>query len=198
MNTNGQVFQDLFALTMLQNKQGGIFLEIGSNHPININNSYILEKEYNWKGIMIEYDSKYEPLYKKHRTSKYIINDATKIDYKEELKDFDHIDYLQIDLEVTNRSTLTTLENVLKANKLFSCITFEHDIYRGNHHDTRNKSREMLKILGYKLIFADVKYKGNSFEDWYIHPLLVDKKFHNIYYENLEGDIIKGLLKKYL
>ena len=42
----GQAEQDKFVLNMLKNKKNGFFLEIGSNHPININNSYILEKNY--------------------------------------------------------------------------------------------------------------------------------------------------------
>lgn len=41
---NGQAEQDKFVLNILKNKKKGFFLEIGSNHPIKINNSYILEK----------------------------------------------------------------------------------------------------------------------------------------------------------
>ena len=43
------------------------FLEIGSNHPIIHNNTYLLEKEFNWKGLMIEYDGSFEELYKTNR-----------------------------------------------------------------------------------------------------------------------------------
>ena len=53
---NGQAGQDKFVINILKEKCNGFFLEIGSNDPIEINNSYILEKKYNWKGIMIEYD----------------------------------------------------------------------------------------------------------------------------------------------
>ena len=38
----GQAEQDKFVLNVLNNKKNGYFLEIGSNHPININNSYLL------------------------------------------------------------------------------------------------------------------------------------------------------------
>ena len=48
---NGQAGQDKYVLTMLKNKTNGVFLEIGSNHPIKINNSYLLESKYDWKGI---------------------------------------------------------------------------------------------------------------------------------------------------
>ena len=60
---------------------------------------------------MVEYDNKWlESYIKERQNSYYIINDATKIDYIKELKNYNapkHIDYLQIDLEVNNRSTLT-------------------------------------------------------------------------------------------
>ena len=108
---NSQASQDEFILSILNNKKNGFFLEIGSNHPKYINNTYILEKEYNWTGIMVEYDNKWlESYIKERQNSYYIINDATKIDYIKELKNYNapkHIDYLQIDLEVNNRSTLT-------------------------------------------------------------------------------------------
>ena len=37
-----QAEQDKFVLQVLKEKKNGYFLEIGSNHPVNINNSYIL------------------------------------------------------------------------------------------------------------------------------------------------------------
>ena len=78
--------------------------------------------------------------------STHIINDATTINYKNifEINNTPiEIDYLQIDLEVSNRSTLTTLEildNDIFDKYKFATITFEHDIYTGNYFDTRQKS----------------------------------------------------------
>ena len=67
MQTFSQTHQDLFVLYMNRKKTNGTFLEIGSNHPIKNNNTYLLESEYQWKGIMIEYDRSFEPLYSIHR-----------------------------------------------------------------------------------------------------------------------------------
>ena len=54
----------------------------------------------------------------------------------------------------------------------FNVVTFEHDIYSGNHFDTRNKSREIFARRGYIRLFSDVY--GNDprlpFEDWYVFP----------------------------
>ena len=111
---NGQAEQDKFVLTILKNKKKGFFVEIGSNHPININNTNILENTYEWKGIMIDISNKWLNDYKIHRpNSIHIINDASKIDYKNLFETNNvplNIDYLQIDLEVTNGSTLNTLK----------------------------------------------------------------------------------------
>ena len=60
----GQAEQDKFVLNVLQGKKNGYFLEIGSYDPIEINNSYLLETKYDWKGIMVEIDSKFLSLYK--------------------------------------------------------------------------------------------------------------------------------------
>ena len=185
-NYNGQVLQDKFVVSILKNKQNGYFLEIGSNHPKLINNTFVLEKELNWKGIMIEYDNSWISYYNLERpNSIHIINDATKINYNELLKYNNapkNIDYLQIDLEVSNRSTLTTLEllnnNVFNEYK-FATVTFEHDIYDGDKFNTRLDSRKIFLNRGYILVFPDVRNGQHAFEDWYIHPDLVDMNYIN-------------------
>ncbi len=184
MNSNSQAGQDIFVLKALKEKQNGTFVEIGSCHPININNSYILESKYNWKGIMVEYDSSYLEAYKQHRPNSYhIIQDATTIDYSEAFKDAKmpyNIDYLQIDLEVSNNSTLKVLEKldteVMDMYK-FATVTFEHDIYTGNHFNTRDSSRTIFEKRGYVRVFSDVSNGSNPFEDWYVHPELVDMEY---------------------
>ena len=96
--TFSQSFQDLFVSKILNYKFNGYFLEIGTNHPITNNNTYLLESEYNWKGLLVECDKIFENLYKIHRpNSLYIIDDARNIDYKHILDDNNfplNIDYL--------------------------------------------------------------------------------------------------------
>ena len=183
---NGQSAQDYFVLNCLNYKTDGIFLEIGSNDPILINNSYILETKYNWRGLMIEYCSVFEPKYKIHRpNSSYLIQDATTIDYLNEFQKNNFptiIDYLQIDLEVDNESTIKTLELLnsnIMSNYKFAVITFEHDIYRGNHYNTRERSREIFNNHGYFRVFSDVKNQNLPYEDWYVHPNIVNMDFIN-------------------
>lgn len=183
----GQALQDKFVLNVLKNKKDGYFIEIGSNHPITNNNTYLLENSYNWRGVMIEYLNNWEHLYRVHRkNSIHIIDDATKINYRSFFDNNnipENIDYLQIDLDVTNNSTIDTLikldEEVFNKHK-FATITFEHDIFRGKQYEkTRTLSRDIFKKRGYECVFEDIQDKvpNRVYEDWYVHPELVDMKY---------------------
>lgn len=181
-----QACQDKFVLSVLKEKRNGHFLEIGSHHPIHTNNTYTLEKNFNWRGFMVECDTSFTNLYKEHRpNSIHIIDDATKLDYKSMFEANQmptEMDYLQIDLDVSNRSTLTTLQildyDIFDTYK-FATVTFEHDIYFGNHFHTRELSRQIFSKRGYVCVFPDVCDHNPSivFEDWYVHPDLVDMDY---------------------
>lgn len=188
----GQANQDKFVLNILKEKRNGYFLEIGSNHPININNTFLLEKHYDWKGIMVEYQLSFLNLYKKHRpNSIHIINDAQIVDYKTIFENNNmpvSFDYLQIDLEVTNGSTLKTLQKLdsdIFDTYKFATVTFEHDIYNSNFANTRLESRDIFNKRGYIRVFEDINNQGvNPYEDWYVHPDLVDMNYVNALIEN--------------
>ena len=190
MKTYSQASQDIFVRILTKNKKNGTFLEIGSNDPITHNNSYVLESENNYKGILVEYDKSFEQAYKVHRkNSIYILNDAQKVNYREILDSNNfptEMDYLQIDLDVNNRSTLNTLELLNKTvfdRYKFATVTFEHDIYSGNYFNTQNISRQIFKERGYILVFPDISvfWEGKycKFEDWYVHKDLVSPDIIN-------------------
>jgi len=208
---NGQALQDKFVLSVLKHKRNGTFLELGGNHPCIISNTYLLESKYDWKGIMVEYDEQFKDMYSDWRpNSKHVFQDATTVDYVSLLSDLTTstaIDYLQIDLEPGNGSTLTALKN-LDANVFdtykFATVTFEHDIYSVSEmfQQTRNESRAIFEKRGYVRVFSDINndgwhdtdsirkhvkeggkyaypnYAGTyPFEDWYVHPDLVDMTY---------------------
>jgi hypothetical protein len=185
-----QAFQDLFVLIVCNKKQNGFFIEIGTNDAIKNNNTYLLEKNYKWKGLLVEYDKSFEKSYiDKRKRSIYVIKDARDVDYKYILTKYEfpkNIDYLQIDLDVNNKSTIETLEflnDTIFDEYKFATITFEHDIYSGDFFDTRKRSRKIFENRGYILVFPDVKVfwenEYKPFEDWYIHPDIVDIKIIN-------------------
>jgi hypothetical protein len=190
MEYYGQAAADYFVINVLKEKRNGYFLEIGSNDPIYNNNSYKLESEYDWKGIMVEYEKEWLEKYQKHRpNSIYIIDDAQNIDYHHHLKTNNfpkNIDFLQIDLDVEDKSTINVLEkfnSTVFSEYKFAVVIFETDIYLGNHFNTLTRSREIFEKNGYIRVFSDIKVmfgdKDVPFEDWYVHPDLVDMTMIN-------------------
>lgn len=180
-----QANQDTLVLLLTNHKKNGWYVEIGANHPIQLSNTFFLEKEYCWRGLMVEICDTFLQDYKIHRPLAFhMIKDATQVDYEQILGQFPHhIDYLQIDLDVDNRSTLDTLELLERTvfdKHVFGVVTFEHDIYRGEFFNTRAQSRNIFEKHGYIRIFSDVCVNVFSttdwqpFEDWYAHPLLID------------------------
>jgi hypothetical protein len=147
----------------------------------------MLEKIYGWRGIMVEYNNKFLPLYKEHRPNSFhVINDATLVDYRKAFEDANmphEIDYLQIDLEVSNDSTLQTLQKMeveVFNDYKFATVTFEHDIYTDPLNHTRIASRQIFENNGYVRVFSDINNQGVCpYEDWYVHPDLVDMTYVN-------------------
>lgn len=211
INYNGAAGQDKFVLNINKFKKDGYFLEFGSQEPIKDNNTYLLESEYGWKGLMFEWEEKYAPLYEAYRgeDTTHIIGDAVEHNYSElfvELEVPEVIGYLQIDLEPGMLTPLTLLqklnEQVMDKHK-FAVITFEHDIYcsqpgsihnvggpyngwkpypSSNFQMVQTESRKILENRGYVLIFSNVNDNNDCnlpFEDWWVHPDLVDMDYVN-------------------
>ena len=54
IETHSQAGQDLWVLETLKNKKNGFFLDIGAYDGLKYSNSYLLEKNFNWNGLMVE------------------------------------------------------------------------------------------------------------------------------------------------
>lgn len=173
-----QVYQDMFILSMLNGKKKGTFLEVGGAEPYKGNNTALLEKSFDWTGVSIEYDQKFIDNYTKNRSAKLLHTDALQLDYEkllEENYEGNVIDYLQLDIEPA-RHTYECMLKIPFDKYKFAVITYEHDYYVDVTRSYREKSREFLKSKGYELIVNDISPDGKSnFEDWWVHPDLVDK-----------------------
>ena len=177
-----QVYQDMFVLTMLDGKREGTYLEIGTADPIYNNNTYLLEKEFDWYGISIEINKdEVAKFIESGRSGPIIHLDALEVDYSEELKILPSvIDYLQIDCEPAE-TTYKILEKIPFNKYKFRVITYEHDYYADETKSFREKSRKFLENKGYVMVVGDIAPDKNStFEDWWVHPELVDKKILNV------------------
>ena len=52
--SRSQIGQDFFALSALEFKSGGYFVEFGATNGLDLSNTYMLETEFNWTGILAE------------------------------------------------------------------------------------------------------------------------------------------------
>ena len=52
-----QSMQDMFVLMALDGKRQGVYVELGADLPRIINNTYLLETEFDWAGVSFEYDA---------------------------------------------------------------------------------------------------------------------------------------------
>ncbi len=197
-----QSFQDIFALSILDGKSNGTYVEIGADQPRIYNNTYILEKDYNWDGISFELDADKVEFFDYMRRNSCVCTDATTFDYRSLFKEKNYpkqIDYLSLDIEPAD-NTLKALNQLPLDEYRFSVITFETELYQalkatihyadspelqeamrkeyGAYH-IESKARKILKSYGYELLLENVMHQNNPYEDWWIDPNVVDPEIVN-------------------
>ncbi len=67
--SHAQLFQDLFVLFCLRGKRKGFFVEFGATNGVGLSNSYLLEKKFNWRGILAEPGRRWHADLKKNRSA---------------------------------------------------------------------------------------------------------------------------------
>ncbi len=190
--SRSQNFQDLFVSYFSNNKKKGFFVEIGGGNGVDISNTYILEKKFNWDGIICEPNKIWFSKIKKERKAKLITKPITKIcernkffyhckdPYKSTIKKNNET------LEISKINTLCLnhlLKNIRKKKIDYISIDTEGnelDIikkFNFNKHDIKiftiehnfeNKKRDkiykIMKKNNYKRVFKYLSYM----DDWYI------------------------------
>lgn len=175
-----QANQDLFVLQMLNKKTNGVYLEIGGAWPFDLNNTALLEQDYEWRGFSYEIMQQRVDDYNKLRSNTCYCENATMVDYLSAFEKHDfpkQIDYLSLDIE-PHSQTMKCLKKLPLDDYRFSVITYEHDSYAGGDV-SKIESREILQSYGYQLVVSDLTHGGNSFEDWYVDPTIVDEKIYS-------------------
>lgn len=172
---HSQIFQDMFVLHSLNMKKNGFYLEIGAGDYEYGNNTLLLERDYNWSGLALDINKTFVLNYNKNRKNPCHLMDARDFDYKSNLPEI--VDYLQLDCDPPN-ITYEILEKLPFDSVKFRVITYEHDYYNDETQSFREKSRKFLNERGYKMVAGNITPdRGHQcpFEDWWVHPDLVDK-----------------------
>jgi hypothetical protein len=177
-----QSMQDIFTLTLLNGKTNGTYLELGSNDPVDFNNTYLLS-QFGWKGISVDIEKWLIPVWKEKRpNSTFVCHDAVTIDYNDLLKKYNfpqQVDFLQVDIDQLNTSDF--LETLFSINYRFSVITVEHDIYNPDCAGEKMSLEKVLIKHNYKRLIENITCldfkldKHVPYEDWWIDPNQIDK-----------------------
>lgn len=156
---------------MLLGKRGGVFIDIGCSHPVQLSNTFSLENELGWNGLLVDADQSMIDLCRAQRKAVAVCADARTLDWGALKEITGNIsDYASVDVD---EHTHGALRNLIENGPLCRVITVEHDFYsRGDR--LRLPNRALLASKGYELIAADVHHDGCCYEDWAVHPDLVD------------------------
>ena len=128
-----QIGQDLEVLKFYNKKQNGFFIEIGASDGIDLSNTYLLETQYNWKGICVEpIPKRFESLCKNRPNS------------------------LCYDYAVYNESNTQVTFDIANNYDLLSGISSNIDCYKNEVN--ANKTQIMVNTIS----FNDLLEKSNA------------------------------------
>ena len=180
--SKSQIFQDLVCLHLLNYKKNGIFVEIGGGNGVDLSNTHLLEKKYNWKGIICEPDKRSQKKIRKNRIAKLevkpITNKCGKQIYFYEEED----PYL---------SSIKKSKNKINSYKL-NTICLNHLISKykiGNNIDyisidTEGNEFEILKKFNFKkynVYFFTIEHNFNLEKRKKIKQIMKKNKFKQVY-----------------
>jgi len=177
-------FQDYVAASICG--RDGFFLDLGCRHPIDKNNTYLLEKFYNWKGLLFDTSEFSITQCKEVRTNPSHCLNVNESEFTNLLLtlNVDSFDYISFDIDTPYTSNYPlALSHIVSSNIPFKFMTYEHDLVYSEkkrlENLNRKTSREFLQDNGYFLLFPDVTQREGditlSWEDWWVNPELVSK-----------------------
>jgi hypothetical protein len=186
-------YQDRFVHKLIGGR--GTYLELGSHHPFEGNNTAALEW-LGWKGISIDFQDRWINLFNNSsRRNPCVKADVTTQNFidimKKSTEAFNalsnkHFNYISLDVD---EAAISCLKLLIVNEYTFDIMTFEHDIYN-NEAESKYRKEESIKILkdaGYKMMFENVLTKGTEkynnkgesiwepWEDWWVSKKYFDK-----------------------
>ena len=182
---------DLLINYFFKNKFNGFYVDVGCQNPISDNNTYLLHKNKNWKGINIDLDPENIKLFNISRPNDININEALSSSVKEMDLYFYHkksaINTLSKDIadrqnakvkEIKKIST-TTLDLILEKNNVQKIDYLSIDV----------EGHEFEVLSG----FSIQKYNPDIVSIEYLNTNSIKFEFH---YNNID-DVINSQIYKY-
>ena len=199
---------DLIIDYIFKNKNNGFYLDVGSQHPISNNNTYLLFKR-GWSGINIDLDKKNIDLFNTARPNDINLNLAISSDVAEKKLYFYHdkspintLDKVVSDFQTSTvkkikRIKTTTLNIALQNLKFNNKIDYMNLDVEGHEMDifkAFDLSLYKPSIISVEFLDLDMKcleFKNNDLQrivnsDLYKH--LINNKYHFVNW--LHGDLI--------
>jgi len=189
--SKSQIRQDLFALKELKLKKSGFFVEFGATDGVSLSNTYLLEKEFGYKGILAEPNPRQRKNISLERTAT-IVNECVWSKSGERLKFVDDGDLSRIGgyeksdrlkNSIKNKSTLfvntITLTDMLSKYNAPSLIDYLSIDTEGSEFDILSKH----DFSKFKFSVITVEHNYTAQRDK-IYKLLTANGYHRKY-ENL-------------
>ncbi|MDC0854938.1 FkbM family methyltransferase [Candidatus Pelagibacter sp.] len=199
---------DLIIDYIFKNKNNGFYLDVGSQHPISNNNTYLLFKR-GWSGINIDLDKKNIGLFNTARPNDINLNLAISSDVAEKKLYFYHdkspintlnkvvSDFQTASVKEIKRIKTTTLDIALQDLKFNNKIDYMNLDVEGHEMDifkAFNLSLYKPSVISVEFLDLDMKFlefKNNDLQrivnsDLYKH--LLNNNYHFVNW--LHGDLI--------
>jgi len=187
---------DLIIDRMFSNLNNGIYVDVGCNHPIKFNNTYLLYKR-GWSGINIDLDSKSINEFKKFRPNDYNIKKI--VSNNDEIKEIyfyhERSTINTLSKELTNsrknkpkkiiKEKSTTLNKIIDESpfkdKKINLISI--DIENHEYEALENFNFDKYKIDAFIVEFTDIKQRKLEVYNQSLEFIL-DSKIYNLLVKN--------------
>ena len=180
--SKSQIFQDLVCLHLLNYKKKGTFIEVGGGNGVDLSNTYLLEKKYNWKGVICEPDKRSQKKIRKNRHAKLevkpITNKCGKQIYFYEEED----PYLSSIKKGKNKissykSNTICLNHLISKYKIGNIIDYISIDTEGNEFEILKK----FNFKKYNVNFFTIEHNFNLVKRKKIKQIMKKNKFKQVY-----------------
>ena len=199
---------DLIVDYIFKNKKNGFYLDVGAQHPISNNNTYLLFKK-GWHGINIDLDKKNIDLFKIARPNDHNLNYAIsdKIEETELFYYHDSSPINTLNKEVSNfqnakikeikKIKTNTLNNILENLNIKNQIDYMNIDVEGfeekvlSSFDIKKYKPLVISVEFLDLKMKKLEFKNNNIQtvlDSNIYKYLIENNYHFVNW--LHGDLI--------